>query len=136
MEATGYKTVDVTPWETASGGKAVICDQSQCTLRTTFHGPAGNYRFEAGYYDLRTGASHFTLLVNNQPVAEWTANDILPPAAIDKRLDGHTATRFTKSPLALKPGDAIELRATPDGAEPAPVDFLQFTPESVRETAP
>jgi alpha-glucuronidase len=133
MEATGYKMVGVNPWETASGGKAVICDQSQCTLRTTFKGPAGDYRFEAGYFDLRTGASHFTLLINDKRVAEWTANDTLPPAVIDKRLDGHTATRFTKSPLALKPGDTIELRAMPDGGEPAPVDFLQFTPVSAHE---
>jgi len=136
MEATGYKTVDVTPWETASSGKAVICEQPQCTLRTTFRGPAGRYRFEAGYFDLRTGASHYTLLINSKPAAEWIADDTFPPAVVDRRLNGHTATRYTKSPVALKPGDTIELRATPDGAEPAPVDFLQFIPESARETAP
>jgi alpha-glucuronidase len=136
MEATGYKTVPATPRETASGGKAVICEQPQCTLRTTFRSPAGRYRFEAGYFDLRTGASHYTLLINNKPAAEWIANDTLPPAVVDKRLNGHTATRFTKDPIALKPGDTIELRATPDGAEPAPVDFLQFTLESANETAP
>ena len=43
MHAEGYKPVDVTPWETASGGKAVICtDAPSCTLDTTLNRPAGD----------------------------------------------------------------------------------------------
>jgi alpha-glucuronidase len=136
MEATGYKPVDVTPWETASAKKAAICEQAQCTLRSTFTGSAGLYRFEAGYYDLRTGASHYTLLINGKPAATWIADDTLPPAVVDKRLNGQTATRYSKTGIALKPGDIIELQSQPDAGEAAPIDFLQFTLDRSATPAP
>jgi len=129
MSADGYKTVDVTPWETASGGKAVICDRAQtCTLTTTLHQALGTYRIAVQYFDLRTGASQYDLLLNGKAIAHWVANDSLPPAVVDRHLDGHTSTRFTTEPVTLKPGDTLTLRGTPDGGEPAPVDYLEILP--------
>src|SRR6202522_1983475 len=44
MQADGYTTVDVTPWETASGGKAVVCNRSStCTLTAKPGRPDGTY---------------------------------------------------------------------------------------------
>jgi len=115
MTATGYTPVDVTPWETASGGKAVVCHEAAgCTLTTTVQNPAGSYDIVVNYFDTWRGESKYTLLVNNQPVAAWTANDTLPPAQFDGNLDGQTATRFTAHAIKLQPGDTLTLRGIPD----------------------
>ena len=44
---TGYSVIDVTPWEDASGGKAVSCaDAKGCSAEWTWQGAAG--RFDVG----------------------------------------------------------------------------------------
>ena len=128
MTADGYAPVDVTPWETASNGKAVECSRAaSCTLTTKLDRPAGIYKIAVQYFDLRTGASHYELLLNGNPIAHWVADAILPPAVVDKHLDGSTSTRFTVRNISLRPGDTLALRGTPDGEEPAPVDYIEIT---------
>jgi alpha-glucuronidase len=115
MKAVGYIAVDVHPWETASGGKAVVCHgPAACTLTTTVNKPAGNYDIAVQYFDIWTGVSHYDLLVNGKSVATWAAEDTLPPAQPDPNLDGQDSTRFTAHNIALKPGDVLELSGTPD----------------------
>ena len=48
IDAVGrlYVPVEVTPWETASGGKAVICNLQECSAQTTWDKPDG-------WYDIR-----------------------------------------------------------------------------------
>jgi alpha-glucuronidase len=126
MQADGYTAVDVTPWETASGGKAVVCNRNApCTLTTKLGQAAGSYTIAVQYFDLRTGAAQYELLLNRKPIAHWTADATLPPATIDKRLDGSTSTRFTVPNIRLRPGDTLTLRGTPNGDEPAPVDYIE-----------
>jgi alpha-glucuronidase len=128
MQADGYTTVEATPWETASDGKAVECNRPiACTLTTKLDRPAGIYNIAVQYFDLRTGVSQYELLVNDKPVAHWIADAILPPAVVDKLLDGSTSTRFTVHGITLKPGDTLTLRGTPDGGKPAPVDYIEVT---------
>src|SRR5271156_1202157 len=94
MQPDGYSTVDVTPWETASGGKAVVCNRTNpCTLTARPGQPAGSYSIAVQYFDLRTGAAQYELLLNGKSLAHWTANAALPPAAVDPHLDGSTSTR-------------------------------------------
>jgi alpha-glucuronidase len=127
MQADGYTPVDVTPWETASGGKAVVCNRAAaCTLTTKPGRPQGAYSIGVRYFDLRTGVSQFELLLNGKSVAQWKADATLPPAAIDAHLDGSTSTLFTVPGVYLKPGDTLTLRGTPNGAEPAPVDYIEL----------
>jgi alpha-glucuronidase len=115
MKATGYVPVDVTPWETASGGKAVVCHgPDACALTTTLNKPAGRYDIAVQYFDIWNGVSKYDLLVNGRSVAMWSANDTLPPAQPDPNLDGQDSTRFTAHGVVLKPGDTLELRGTPD----------------------
>jgi len=128
MVADGYTPVDATPWETASAGKAVVCKQSSCSLTTHVAGASGRYSVAVQYFDLRTGVSHYELMVNGKSVAEWKADATLPPAAVDRKLDGHTSTRFTLPEIDLHTGDTIVLRGTPDAEEAAPVDYLELTP--------
>ena len=128
MTADGYTIVEATPWETASGGKAVVCKRNSCTLTTRVAGASGRYSVAVQYFDLRTGVSQYELLLNGKPVAEWKADATLPPAVVDPKLDGHTSTRFTLPAIELHTGDTIVLRGTPDGGEAAPVDYLELTP--------
>jgi alpha-glucuronidase len=129
MEASGYTPVEATPWETASGGKAVVCKQSAaCTLTMHVTGSSGHYSIAVQYFDLRTGVSGYDLLLNGKSVARWKADATLPPAIVDRRLDGHTSTRFTLPDIELHTGDTITLRGEPDGEEPAPVDYFEITP--------
>jgi alpha-glucuronidase len=128
MQTDGYSTVDVTPWETASGGKAVVCNRSApCTLTAKPGRPDGNYSIGVRYFDLRTGKAQYELMLNGKSLAHWTADATLPPAAVDAHLDGSTSTLFTVAGVRLKPGDTITVRGTPDQGEPAPVDYIEVT---------
>jgi alpha-glucuronidase len=129
MTADGYKTVDVTPWETASNSKAVVCDRTTaCTLTTKLNRPAGVYNVAVEYFDYWHGASTFELQLNGKPVGRWTANNTLPPVHIDLHPDGETSTRITFNHIQIQPGDMLTLRGTPDGDEPAPVDYIEINP--------
>ncbi len=129
MVATGYKAVDVTPWETASGGKAVVCEDAEnCTLSAKLTRPASEYRISLQYFDLDDGASTYQLMLNGKQIATWKADMMLPSS----KLDGHTATRYTvPERIALKPGDELLLRGVPNGKEPAPVDYIEIVPAGV-----
>jgi alpha-glucuronidase len=128
MQSDGYTPVEVTPWETASRGKAVVCGRAAaCTLTTKLGKPAGSYNIAVQYFDIHPGSAQYEVLLNGKSIAHWTADNIVPPAVVDKKLDGHTSTRFTIPGVHLAPGDTLMLRAVPDGAEAAPVDYLEIT---------
>jgi alpha-glucuronidase len=130
VQADGYTPVDVTPWETASGGKAVVCQRAAaCTLTVKPGKSDGTYAIAVQYFDLRNGVSQFELLRNGKQIAQWKAEDALPPAAMDLHLDGSTSTRFVVPGVKLKAGDTFTLRGTPNQSEPAPVDYLEFIPQ-------
>ena len=127
MQSDGYTKVDVTPWETASAGKAMVCNRpAPCTLTTKPGRPAGAYTIGVRYFDLRTGAAHYELLLNGKLLAQWVANATMPPATVDAHLDGSTSMLFTVPGVHLKPSDTLTLRGTPDKGEPAPVDYIEF----------
>ncbi len=52
----------------------------------------------------------------------------MPPAVLDKHLDGHTSTRITLPETALKPGDILTIRGVPEGSDKAAVDYIEITP--------
>ena len=115
MISDGYTSVDVDPWETASGGKAVVCKVAAgCTLTSKLTQAAGSYDVAIQYFDLRTGVSQFDLLVNGRSVATFAADASLPPAVVRPHLDGQTSTRFTAHNVSIHPGDTLELRGKPD----------------------
>jgi alpha-glucuronidase len=123
---TGYKAIDVTPWEDASGGKAVSCDgsdgsSSSCSAEWTYSGAAGRFDLAVQYFDLQGGAAKFKLEVNGRDVLAWTADAALP----SKRPHGDNSTRFTARGVALKPGDVIRVEGVPDGSDPAALDYVE-----------
>ena len=129
MRLTGFEAIDITPWETASGGRAVSCPQvSGCSAAHEHRGAAGPHDIVVQYYDQSDGAAGYRLFVGAREVASWTADRNLPHV----ESNGHTATRRTIPNVILVTGDLIRLEATPDGKEPAPVDYIEVRPNGPR----
>jgi alpha-glucuronidase len=131
MQLDGYTPVDATPWETASGGKAYVCSEhTTCTAAARLDRPAGWYDVAVQYFDYRQGASTFRLLLNQQIVATWTADDTLPGQAPN----GDTSTRYTLRDVPLRPGDVLTIEGQPDDGEPAPIDYMEIAPDANAKT--
>lgn len=129
MRLDGYTPVDVTPWETASDGKAYVCrDRAMCSATSRFAGPGGRYAVAVQYFDYSHGASTFRLLLNGKSIAAWTADNSLPGDAPN----GDTSSRYTLRGVPLRPGDVLTIEGKPDDGEPAPIDYLEITPEPAR----
>jgi alpha-glucuronidase len=126
MQLSGYVPVDVTPWETASGGKAVACtSQNSCSASTQLNGEAGKYRINIQYFDQNNGVSHYQLLVNDHEIDSWAADDHFP----SDKMNGHTSTRQTFNGVQLQTGDTLKIVGKPDGAEAAGLDYVEIVPE-------
>ena len=126
---TGYKVIDVTPWEDASGGKAVICGEPACSAEWTWSGAPGRFNIAVQYFDLQGGVAHFTLGINGTEIVSWAAKDTLP----SRRPNGDNSTRFTlRGPdgrgIELKPGDVLRVEGTPDASDPAALDYIEIDP--------
>jgi len=133
MELDGYQVVEVTPWETASGGRAVECPSGRprCSAYFDYHGPGGWYDLIVGYFDQNNGVSTFSLYVGDQLVDEWNAGDHWP----SQKPDGSSATRRVIHGLALRPGDQIRIEGTPDGQEYAPLDYIEIINSEIPQEA-
>jgi alpha-glucuronidase len=125
MQLQGYVPVEVTPWENASGGKAIECTQSQgCSASFPFTRDAGRYSLDVVYFDQKNGESKFSVFVGDELVDHWVANDQLPATKIGsdsskrRRIDG----------LALRPGDQIRIEGIPDHDEAAALDYVELAP--------
>ena len=124
MQLDGYIPVDVTPWETASGGRAAICTAKQCSAQITWDKPDGWYDVTVQYFDFLRGHSHFALSIAGNEVDHWIADDTLP----SDKLDGHTSTRRVLYTVAIHRGDTVRVTGWPDGPEPAPLDYMEIVP--------
>ena len=132
MRLSGYVPVDVTPWETASGGKAIACTkQDVCSATVALQRPAGRYDIAVRYFDYLHGVSTYTLSLNDKIVAEWKADNTLPSDA----MNGDTSTRYTLSNIELRPGDVMKIEGYPNDGEPAPLDYVEITPICTRGRA-
>jgi alpha-glucuronidase len=126
MQRDGYAVIDVVPWETASGGKAVVCADAECSVESTWDKADGWYDVSVQYFDLLHGHSRFALSVDGKEIQRWIADDTLP----SDRLDGSTSTRITMRDVAIHRGDVLKVTGWPDGVEPAPLDYLEIMPSA------
>ena len=126
MKLDGYVVADVTPWETASGGKAIICPEPLKTCSATFNFTRhkGKYDLEVEYFDQNNGQSHFRVLLNGKQIDAWVADGDYP----SKKPDGNTSTRRVIRNVALRSGDPIRLEGTPDAGERAALDYVRIVP--------
>jgi alpha-glucuronidase len=95
-----------------------------CSAAWTYSGHAGTFDIAVQYFDLQGGVAHFALSLEGSPIALWAANATLP----SRRPDGDNSTRFTAHGVALKPGDVIRVEGTPDGPDPAALDYIEIEP--------
>ncbi len=130
MKLDGYEVFDVTPWETASRGKAirVVGADNHGSASFNYTGKPGWYNLAVQYYDQTNGVSQFTLLVAGQKTDQWLADDMLPSRNVQSLPNGHTSTRHTAHGVALRTGDEIKIEAVADGGERACVDYLEIEP--------
>lgn len=125
MSLQGYAVWEITPWEAASGGKAIACPAASCTASTRFNGEPGWYSIRVRYFDQNDGVSRFRLWVGKQLVDEWSADDHVPA----RRMDGSSSARRVARGIALRPGDEIRIEGTPDGGEAAGLDYIEILPD-------
>lgn len=127
MRLDGYTSAPANPWETASAGKAIVCNgRAECSATTTLSRPAGTDTIAVQSFDFQHGVSTDTLLLDGKVIATWSAGDRLP----GDKITGDTSTRYTVSPVALHPGDVLKVVGRPDAREPAPIDYVEFIPAS------
>ena len=122
MKLDGYTVRDVTPWEAASGGKAVSCAVAKCSAILRYEGPSGWYTLSVRYFDQIDGISRFRLLVGDQLVDEWSAGDRAPT----RRIDASSSARRVVPGIALRPGDEVRIEGVPDGGETAALDYIEI----------
>lgn len=128
MRLTGYTPIAVTPWETASEGTAIACENATvCQATAVLQRPVGWYNVTVQYFDQNNGASRFQLFLNRQQIGTWIADDDLP----SNLPNGHTSTRHVIPRVAIRPGDVLRLVGSPNGGEAAPVDYLQLKPVAI-----
>jgi alpha-glucuronidase len=77
------------------------------------------------YFDQNDGVSRYRLLVNDQPIDEWRADDTIPTRSVD----AHSSTRRLTGGVALRPRDIIRVEGTRDGGEQAALDYIEVLPE-------
>ena len=118
----GYVVKAVTPWETASGDRAVECAAATCTATFRYTGASGRHDLVVQYFDVNSGTAHFRVRVADRVVGEWTAADRIPT----RRLDGSSSSRRILRDVALRDGDAITIEGTPDAAETAALDYIEI----------
>ncbi len=122
MQLAGYVTQDITPWEAASGGKAVTCASGVCTALWKFDGAAGWHTLNVQYFDMPGAVARYRVLVGAQVIDEWSASDRVPA----RRLDAGASARRVIAGVALRPGDEIRIEGVPEGADPAGLDYVEI----------
>lgn len=121
----GYSVVSVTPWETASGSKAVECKtRTSCSASYPFPGHTGLYNLTVRYFDQMDGVSQYRLMVSGNTVDAWSADDHLP----SRRIDGASSTVRRVNRIELHDGDTIRIEGIPNGNESAALDYLEIVP--------
>jgi alpha-glucuronidase len=120
MQLEGYKVREVTPWEDASNGKAVVCEAKSCLANFNVSEANGWYEIDVQYFDENSGVSEFQVRVNGQQIASWSANMSLP----SNIPNGDTSVRKKIGPFPLRRGDQIEIVGVPGGGDQAALDYV------------
>ncbi|KAH8124789.1 glycoside hydrolase family 67 protein [Trichoderma asperelloides] len=134
MTLEGYEVVPVTPFEAASGRKAIATmpgadiGTAQCTVAF----PSGIYDIAINYYDHLGGRSQYQIFLNEILIGAWKGDleDKLSHDFSD-RMDGHSATRVTFNKVDIKKGDSLTIVGRPDGSELAPIDYISLLPQGI-----
>lgn len=122
MQLEGYTWVAVNPWEAVSGGILVSCVISRRSARSVFKGSPGRHEVRIRYFDQYNGPASFRVLLSGQLLDEWVASGGLPA----QKIGGRSSSLILVPGVALKLGDEIRIEGSPDGREPAALDYLEI----------
>jgi alpha-glucuronidase len=130
MTLNGYQPEDVTPWEAASGAKAVACRKpdAQCTAEFRYRGAAGRYDISVRYFDQNNGVASFEVFIGGRRIDRWLANDSFPT----DKINSHSSTLRRIQRVALRAGDQIRIQGVTDKGEPAPLDYVEIKPAAAQ----
>jgi alpha-glucuronidase len=126
----GYEVTEIEPWEAASGSKAVQlpAEKDAGSITFSYDGAAGWLDLRVQYFDEEDGVSRLRVLLNDQPLDDWQADDHVPTPTT--KPDAHSSSRRTIPGVALRPGDNIRIEAHADACERAGVDYIELVPAS------
>ncbi|KAL8285122.1 hypothetical protein RB597_002283 [Gaeumannomyces tritici] len=135
MVLDGYLPYRVQPFESASRGWAIV------TRTNTTKGSAttwlrnvesGRYDVAVNYYDQAVGRAAWELFVGDRLVGSWKGDmEYRIGKAPTFYIDGQAAVRITFKGVDVTKGDMLRIVGTPDGREPAPIDYVSILPEGV-----
>jgi len=132
MKLDGYKIVDVTPFEAATRGKAIITSSETAagTASTALEFPTGTYDIAVNFYDHLGGKSTYEIFLNEKSIGKWKG-DLEETLLHDfsKKPDGHSATRIVFPGVKVEKGDMLKILGRPDGKEFAPLDYVSVLPQ-------
>ena len=97
-----------------------------CSAVFQFKGAEGWYDLDVQYFDQNNGESKFRVLVGDQVVDEWVADDHLPTL----KVGGDSSTRHRIVNIALRPGDEVRIEGIPDQEERAAFDYVEIHPQA------
>lgn len=127
MDLSGYKVYQVNPFETASGANAIVTtsNSTQGTASAKLNYPSGTYDLGIQYFDMYGGKSQYQIWINNKKIGDWAGDhEGKLGNSPSIYLDGHSASRKTFYNVKVKKGDTVKIIGTPDGTEPAPIDYI------------
>jgi alpha-glucuronidase len=124
MQLTGYASVAVTPWENASGGKAIECSRLEaCSAAIKFEGVSATYRIDVQYFDIKNGEAKYRVFVAGKLVDEWTGNLQLPAP----KIGGDSSMRHRTPEITINTGDEIRIDGIPDKDDHAALDYIELS---------
>lgn len=134
MTLSGYEPYAVSPFECASNYTAIVTTANTTvgTASTQLDFPSGTYDVGVNYFDLIGGVSTWQLYLNDKQLAQWIGNmeDTLGHAP-SVYLDGTSNRRMTFHGVKIAKNDTLKIVGTPNGIEPAPLDYVVFLPPGV-----
>ncbi|KAI9148447.1 Alpha-glucuronidase A [Paramyrothecium foliicola] len=134
MELDGYESYRVSPFEAASEFHCIVTadNSTQGTASTTLKVDSGKYNLAVNYYDMALGNSTWEIYLNDDLVGEWKGDlEYNLGRAPSPYIDGQTAARITFEGVQIEKGSTLKIVGTPDGLEPAPIDYISILPEGV-----
>ena len=132
MELDGYEPYLVSPFEAASGSHCIVTsdNSTQATASTTLEVDSGIYDIGVNYFDQAIGNSTWELYLSDELVGAWNGDlEYEIGRAPVFYIDGQTAARITFKGVSVESGSTLKIVGTPDGDEPAPVDYVSILPE-------
>ncbi|PKS08772.1 hypothetical protein jhhlp_004825 [Lomentospora prolificans] len=134
MELDGYRSYLVSPFEAASGFHCIVTsdNSTEGTASTVLEVETGTYNVAVNYYDQAIGNSTWKLYLDEELVGKWNGDlEYELGRAPSPYIDGHTAARITFKDVHVESGSTLRIVGTPDGLEPAPIDYISILPEGV-----